>query len=63
MILDICKPASSIGKLSLTTSSYHLMIGGAVLFIFSLFMLSLAQPGQYYQVSTSSFPSSGHTIM
>ncbi|KAF8916732.1 major facilitator superfamily domain-containing protein [Mucidula mucida] len=29
---------------------YHLMIFGGLLFIFSLFMLSLAQPGQYYQV-------------
>ncbi|KAF9026849.1 MFS general substrate transporter [Hymenopellis radicata] len=29
---------------------YHLMIGGCSLFIFSLFMLSLAQPGQYYQI-------------
>lgn len=30
--------------------SYHLLIGGSILQSFSLFMLSLAQPGQYYQV-------------
>lgn len=30
--------------------SYHLMIGGCALFIFSLFMLSLLQTGEYYQV-------------
>ncbi|KAF8624652.1 hypothetical protein AX17_006983 [Amanita inopinata Kibby_2008] len=29
---------------------YHLIIGGSILFVFSLFMLSLAQPQQYYQV-------------
>ncbi|KAF9460406.1 major facilitator superfamily domain-containing protein [Collybia nuda] len=29
---------------------YHLMIGGCSLFVFCLFMLSLSQPGQYYQV-------------
>ncbi|KAE9408584.1 MFS general substrate transporter [Gymnopus androsaceus JB14] len=29
---------------------YHLIIGGSVLFVFSLFMLSLAQPGQFYQI-------------
>ncbi|KAI6003031.1 MFS general substrate transporter [Pisolithus albus] len=29
---------------------YHLLIGGSVLQAFSLFMLSLAKPGQYYQV-------------
>ncbi|KAF8701693.1 hypothetical protein AX14_000339, partial [Amanita brunnescens Koide BX004] len=29
---------------------YHIVIGGALLFGFSLFMLSLSQPGQYYQV-------------
>jgi len=30
--------------------SYHLVIGGSVLQSFSLFMLSLAKPGQYYQI-------------
>ncbi|KAG6376456.1 MFS general substrate transporter [Boletus reticuloceps] len=29
---------------------YHLMIGGSLLQSFALFMLSLAQPGQYYQI-------------
>ncbi|KAF8646651.1 hypothetical protein AX16_007149 [Volvariella volvacea WC 439] len=29
---------------------WHLMIGGSVLFVFCLFMLSLSQPGQYYQI-------------
>ncbi|KAF5384260.1 hypothetical protein D9615_003435 [Tricholomella constricta] len=29
---------------------YHLMIGGSLLFVFSLFMLSLSQAGQYYQI-------------
>jgi len=29
---------------------YHLMIGGSSLESFSLFMLSLCQPGQYYQI-------------
>lgn len=30
--------------------SYPIFIGGAVLQCFSLFMLSLARPGSYYQV-------------
>jgi hypothetical protein len=30
--------------------SYHLMIGGSFLLVFCIFMLSLSQPGQYYQV-------------
>jgi len=29
---------------------HHLMIGGSFIYCFSLFMLSLAQPGQYYQI-------------
>ncbi|KAN0076916.1 Major facilitator superfamily domain containing protein [Tylopilus felleus] len=29
---------------------YHLLIGGSLLQSFSLFMLSLTQPGQYYQI-------------
>ncbi|KIJ63084.1 hypothetical protein HYDPIDRAFT_134829 [Hydnomerulius pinastri MD-312] len=29
---------------------YHLMIGGSLLQAFSLFMLSLAKPGQFYQI-------------
>ncbi|KAF5325482.1 hypothetical protein D9619_009912 [Psilocybe cf. subviscida] len=29
---------------------YHLMIGGALLFEFSLFMVSITKPGQYYQL-------------
>ncbi|GLB42998.1 putative MFS general substrate transporter [Lyophyllum shimeji] len=29
---------------------HHLMIGGSFIYCFSLFMVSLAQPGQYYQV-------------
>ncbi|KAK0460609.1 major facilitator superfamily domain-containing protein [Desarmillaria tabescens] len=38
------------GRLYDTGYFYHLMIGGAFLFVFSLFMLSLTAPGQYYQV-------------
>ncbi|SJK98360.1 related to MFS monocarboxylate transporter [Armillaria ostoyae] len=38
------------GRLYDTGYFYHLMIGGAILFIFCLFMLSLTQPGQYYQI-------------
>ncbi|KAK0224155.1 major facilitator superfamily domain-containing protein [Armillaria fumosa] len=38
------------GRLYDTGYFYHLMIGGAFLFVFSLFMLSLSSPGQYYQV-------------
>lgn len=30
--------------------SYHLMIGGCTLLVFCLFMLSLSQAEQYYQV-------------
>lgn len=30
--------------------SYHLLYGGSLLLAFSLFMLSLAKPNQYYQV-------------
>ncbi|KAG6900017.1 hypothetical protein C0993_004200 [Termitomyces sp. T159_Od127] len=29
---------------------HHLMIGGSLIYCFSLFMLSLAQPGHYYQI-------------
>ncbi|KAH0580325.1 hypothetical protein H2248_001833 [Termitomyces sp. 'cryptogamus'] len=29
---------------------HHLMIGGSMLYCFSLFMVSLARPGQYYQI-------------
>ncbi|KAF5378130.1 hypothetical protein D9615_007571 [Tricholomella constricta] len=29
---------------------HHLMIGGSLVYCFSLFMVSLAQPGQYYQI-------------
>ncbi|KAF9458094.1 major facilitator superfamily domain-containing protein [Collybia nuda] len=29
---------------------HHLMIGGSFIYCFSLFMVSLAQPGQYYQI-------------
>ncbi|KAF5384219.1 hypothetical protein D9615_003456 [Tricholomella constricta] len=29
---------------------YHLMIGGSLLFVFCIFMVSLSQPGQYYQL-------------
>ncbi|KAJ3775372.1 major facilitator superfamily domain-containing protein [Lentinula raphanica] len=29
---------------------YHLLIGGSITFVFCLFMLSLSQPGQFYQV-------------
>ncbi|KAF8064987.1 major facilitator superfamily domain-containing protein [Lyophyllum atratum] len=29
---------------------YHLMIGGSLLFVFCIFMISLTQPGQYYQI-------------
>ncbi|KAJ4000612.1 major facilitator superfamily domain-containing protein [Lentinula boryana] len=29
---------------------YHLLIGGSIIFVFSLFMLSLAQPGEFYQI-------------
>jgi hypothetical protein len=34
----------------LIVSSYHLLIGGSLLQSFTLFMLSLTKPGQYYQV-------------
>lgn len=40
-------------------NSYLMMIGGSLLFIFSLCMLSLTQPGQYYQVRES-LSSKGH---
>jgi MCP family monocarboxylic acid transporter-like MFS transporter 10 len=33
-----------------TLLSHHLMIGGSLVYCFSLFMVSLAEPGQYYQV-------------
>lgn len=33
-------------------NSYHLVITGSILVVFSNFMLSLAQPDQYYQVAT-----------
>ena len=33
--------------------SYHLLIGGSLLQSFTLFMLSLTKPGQYYQVRHS----------
>ncbi|KIK68871.1 hypothetical protein GYMLUDRAFT_67575 [Collybiopsis luxurians FD-317 M1] len=29
---------------------YHLIIGGSICFVFCLFMLSLAQPGEFYQI-------------
>ncbi|KAI8975830.1 major facilitator superfamily domain-containing protein [Trametes punicea] len=32
---------------------YHLLYGGSLLLAFSLFMLSLAKPGQYYQIFLS----------
>jgi MFS family permease len=32
------------------SDSYHLMIGGFVLFEFCLFMISISKPEQYYQV-------------
>ena len=35
------------------STSYHIIICGTLLFGFSLFMLSLSQPEQYYQVSIS----------
>ncbi|KAK0458984.1 major facilitator superfamily domain-containing protein [Desarmillaria tabescens] len=38
------------GRLYDTGYFYHLMIGGGILFIFCLLMLSLMQPGQYYQI-------------
>lgn len=41
------------GRLYDTGYFYHLMIGGAFLFVFSLFMLSLTNPGQFYQVFLS----------
>ena len=34
----------------LIVPSCHLLIGGSLLQSFTLFMLSLTQPGQYYQV-------------
>jgi len=42
----------SIGKClkSTLSDSYHLMIGGFVLFEFCLFMISISKPEQYYQV-------------
>lgn len=38
---------------SLPRSSHHVEIGGAVLYVFSIFMLSLTQQDHYYQVSGS----------
>ncbi|KAG6829090.1 hypothetical protein H0H92_005702 [Tricholoma furcatifolium] len=35
---------------SVVLGVYHLVIGGAILFVFCLFMLSLSHPQQYYQV-------------
>jgi len=37
---------------------YHLMIGGSLLLVFCVFMISLSQAGQFYQVypSSSLFP-------
>ncbi|KAH9474434.1 MFS transporter asaE [Psilocybe cubensis] len=32
---------------------YHLMIGGSILFVFSLFMVSITQPEHYYQLFLS----------
>lgn len=35
---------------SALSDSYHLMIGGFILFEFCLFMISISKPEQYYQV-------------
>ena len=37
-------------RFDLPTSSYHLLYGASLLQVFSLFMLSLAHPDNYYQV-------------
>ena len=49
----------------LIVPSYHLLIGGALLQSFSLFMLSLTQPDQYYQVrhfATNIFYEPSHQV-
>lgn len=37
-------------RFDLPASSYHLLYGASLLQVFSLFMLSLARPDNYYQV-------------
>jgi hypothetical protein len=44
---------------STLSDSYHLMIGGFVLFEFCLFMISISKPEQYYQVIGLSHLQSG----
>ena len=54
-----------LGHPMLIVPSYHLLIGGSLLQSFSLFMLSLTQPGQYYQVrhfATNIFYEPSHRI-
>jgi len=34
--------------------SYHLMIGGSILLVFVVFMISITQPEHYYQVRSIS---------
>ncbi|KAJ7634826.1 major facilitator superfamily domain-containing protein [Roridomyces roridus] len=42
-----------VGKLFDQGYFHHLMIAGSTIFVFSLFMLSLAKPHQYYQIFLS----------
>jgi len=44
------QPPPALSALDVDLRSYHLLIGGSLLQSFALFMLSLTQPGQYYEV-------------
>lgn len=48
-----CKIPECQKILNCDLTSYHIIICGVLLFGFSLFMLSLSQPEQYYQVSVT----------
>ena len=44
--------------LSSETHSYHLMIGGSILMVFCIFMISVTKPEQYYQACIFTSPTS-----
>lgn len=48
--LYVSSTSGVVRHLILMLPSYYLLIGGSLLQSFALFMLSLTQPGQYYQV-------------
>lgn len=50
MIVVICESHVTDYRILLTPFSYHLLYGASLLQAFSLFMLSLARPGNFYQV-------------